>query len=293
MDKVNEIIGSILKKYNIPVWVTPYVLKYAKGNPMRTIKFAMSFIETKRKKGAVANGNVILPNGLQLKVSSLIRILNIVFYEQDLMSKVAKKWAMQPAGHDSVYAKYAMELAEAEERHAIAIKNLIEGLGYKIGEPDKQLEALFDYICNLDSWQKRLIAVNIVLRDSYAKAFGVILYKVFYSVSPEYMRAFGKAFKGDEKYAERGYNEAVSVIVNRELSDEEIIGLTRDILVRVLRTIDINMSIAKEAGIEEEVKFLRDIAILYPFQMLKELGVAINPDKELEEVKKQVSKSNV
>ncbi|MGC8687402.1 MAG: hypothetical protein ACP5RM_01730 [Candidatus Micrarchaeia archaeon] len=293
MDKVNEIIGSILKKYNIPVWVTPYVLKYAKGNPMRTIKFAMSFIETKRKKGAVANGNVILPNGLQLKVSSLIRILNIVFYEQDLMSKVAKKWAMQPAGHDSVYAKYAMELAEAEERHAIAIKNLIEGLGYKIGEPDKQLEALFDYICNLDSWQKRLIAVNIVLRDSYAKAFGVILYKVFYSVSPEYMRAFGKAFKGDEKYAERGYNEAVSVIVNRELSDEEITGLTRDILVRVLRTIDINMSIAKEAGIEEEVKFLRDIAILYPFQMLKELGVAINPDKELEEVKKQVSKSNV
>mgnify|MGYP001626437922 CR=1 FL=1 len=293
MDKVNEIIGSILKKYNIPVWVTPYVLKYAKGNPMRTIKFAMSFIETKRKKGAVANGNVILPNGLQLKVSSLIRILNIVFYEQDLMSKVAKKWAMQPAGHESTYAKYAMELAEAEERHAIAIKNLIEGLGYKIGEPDKQLEALFDYICNLDSWQKRLIAVNIVLRDSYAKAFGVILYKVFYSVSPEYMRAFGKAFKGDEKYAERGYNEAVSVIVNRELSDEEITGLTRDILVRVLRTIDINMSIAKEAGIEEEVKFLRDIAILYPFQMLKELGVAINPDKELEEVKKQVSKSNV
>ncbi|MEM0149712.1 MAG: hypothetical protein QXW10_02345, partial [Candidatus Micrarchaeaceae archaeon] len=178
MKSANSLISAVFEKYGIPAWIAPYAMKYARRNPMRTVKFAMSFIETKRKKGAVVNGYVVLPNGLQLRISSLMRVLNIVFYEQDLMAKMAKKWAVAPSGYDSKYTKYADELSIAEAKHAVAIKNLIEGLGYKVGKPDKHICELFDYIGTLDTWQKRLIAVNIVLRDSYAKAFGVILYKV-------------------------------------------------------------------------------------------------------------------
>jgi len=288
---VDSVIKTIFDKYSIPAWVAPYAMKYARRNPIKTIKFAMSFIDTKRKKGAVANDYVILPNGLKLKISSLVRVLSIVFYEQDLMSKTAKKWSVAPTGYDSKYNEYAKELADAEARHAVAIKNLIEGLGYKVGEPDKHISELFDYISTLDTWQKRLIAVNIVLRDSYAKAFGIILYKVFYAVSPEYMRAFGKVFSETEPYAERGYEEAKRVIHDKMLTDQEVIAIATDISARVLATIDFNMSIAKEAGIEEEVKLLRDIAIVYPFQTMKELGVNVDPGKELEIVKKAAKKN--
>ncbi|MGC8669545.1 MAG: hypothetical protein ACP5TL_00100 [Candidatus Micrarchaeia archaeon] len=291
MKGVDTIVNTMLKKYNIPSWITPYAIRYARRNPMRTIKFAMSFIETKRKKGAVTSDYVVLPNGLKLKISSLMRILNAIFYEQDLMSKVAKKWVSSPIGYDKKFNEYAEQFSLAEAKHAVAIKNLIEGLGYKVNEPDPRIIKLFEYIESLDTWQKRLIAVNIVLRDAYAEAFGLILYKVFYSVSPEYMRAFGKVFSKNEDYSKDGYEEAKKVIKEKQLPDEEVINLTRDIALRVLQTIDFNMDVAKEIGIVEEVKLLRDIAIVYPFQTLKELGLNVNPDKELLNIKKLASKT--
>ncbi len=285
MESARSLIKGIMKKYNIPDWVEPYALKYARHNPLKTVKFALSFIETRRKKGAVANGYVLLPNGTRMKLDTLIRLLNIIFYEQDLMAKVAKRWANTPVGYDSKYSKYANEFSEAEAKHAIAIKNLIEGLGYKVGEPDKGIEELFDYIGSLDTWYKRLIAVNIVLRNAYAKAFGEILYKIFYSVSPEYMRAFRKVFSENEYHAAWGAEETRRIIREHLLSDSEVIGIAEEIVKRVLATIDFNMYIAKSAGVEYEVKFLRDISILYPFETLKEMGVKVDPDEELKRVK--------
>ncbi len=290
VESVNNLINTILKKYNVPPWVVPYAMKYARRNPLKTIKFAMSFIETKRKKGAVTSDRVVLPNGLELKLSSLLKVLNATFYEQDMMAKLAKKWAVSPIGYDTRYMQYANELSSIEAKHAVAIKNLIEGIGYKVSEPDKHINEIFEYISTLDTWPKRLVAINIVLRDSYAKAFGLILYKVFYSVSPEYMRAFGKVFSSSESLSQWGFEEAKRTIQEKQMPESEIIEITRNIETRVLKTIDFNMKIAKEAGIEEEVKLLRDIAIVYPFQTLKELGVDINPGKELELVKKLAKK---
>ncbi|MGC8651938.1 MAG: hypothetical protein ACP5UH_01660 [Candidatus Micrarchaeia archaeon] len=286
MKSASSIISEVFNKYGIPAWIAPYAMKYARRNPLKTVKFAMSFVETKRKKGAVTNGYVVLPNGLRLKLGSLIKVLNAIFYEQDMMARIAKRWATLPVGYDPRYAQYASELSKEEARHSVAIKNLIEGLGYKISEPDARINELFEYISSLDTWQKRLIAVNIVLRDSYAKAFGLILYRVFYAVSPEYMRAFGKVFSETEHFSQWGFEEAKRVIQQKRIPESETLAITREIAAKVLKTIDFNMSIAKEAGIVEEIKLLRDIAIVYPFQTLKELGIAVDPNKELEALKK-------
>ncbi|MGI0134406.1 MAG: hypothetical protein ACREBW_05560, partial [Candidatus Micrarchaeaceae archaeon] len=168
--------------------------------------------------------------------------------------------------------------------------NLIEGLGYKVGERPKELAQVFDYIKSLDTWPDRIIATNVILRDSYAKTFGFIFYKVFYPVAPEFMRSFGKAFTDANDEAMWGVQESKRLIGKGAVDERRLIELAHDITVRIAKSIDANIKLAKEAGIETEAKLLRDIAVAYPFQNLLEMGLDVDVEREVKSVDKEAAK---
>ena len=50
---VEKVVDSVLARYKLPAWVKPYVYKYAKDNPLSAVKFAISLVDVKRRKGEV------------------------------------------------------------------------------------------------------------------------------------------------------------------------------------------------------------------------------------------------
>lgn len=286
----DRLVSSALEKYNVPVWVKPYIMRYVKENPVSTIKFAMSFVEIKRKKGQITDKFITLPNGTKFKKESIMKLLNLFYYGEVSIADVTRSWCASITNRNAEYVKYFKDMGEHEQRHIRAIKNLIEGLGYKLGDQPKELSEVFKYIKGLGSWPDRIIATNVILRNSYAKTFGFIFYRVFYPVAPEFMRSFGKAFADTNEEEMWGVQEAKRLIGIGEIDEERLVLLAHDITVRIARSIDANMKLAKESGIETEAKLLRDIAVAYPFQNLLEMGLKVDVDKEVRSVNKEAAK---
>ncbi len=281
------IVGKALDKYNVPDWVRPYIFKHAMTHPVSAVKFALSFIDTKRKKGEVTKEYVRLPNGLRIRMAYILRVLNLLYCGEERMAEMYAVWSMRSSEPNQAYSEHFHNTATADKRHARAIKNLIEGLGYKIGDTPKEIMDVFDYVESMKSWNDRIIAAAIVLRGAYASAFGIMFYKVFYPAAPEFMRNFRKAFQDSEALWE--CEEAIRIIHGDEMQDDHVLELTRNILSRVLYSISANMQMATKSGIEPEVKLLSEIAIAYPFHALKEMGVDVDINKEVENIKRNVA----
>ncbi len=287
MTSAKDIVGKALDKYGVPEWVRPYIFKHALTHPVSAVKFAVSFVDTKRKKGEVTKEYVRLPNGLRIRMAYILRVLNLFYYGEERMAKMYGLWSERAAVPNHAYAEHFYNTAATDDRHARAVKNLIEGLGYKIGEAPKELMDVFDYVERMDSWNDRIVAAAIVLRGSYANSFGRMFYKVFYPAAPEFMRSFGKAFRDSEASWE--YEEAMHIIQGGTVPEEHVLELTRSILFRVLYSISANMQLATRSGIEPEIKLLSEIAIAYPFHMLRELGINVDVRREVDNLKRSIA----
>jgi hypothetical protein len=288
---MERLVDSTLKKYNLPEWIKPYVYKYVRDNPVSAVKFAISLIDVKRKKGEVSKTRVKLPNGTEFSIESILNLLNLFFYGEENMARIEKAWAEQSPNHDAEYEKHFLEMAEIDSRRTRAIKNLAEGLGRSVGEQPQSLQGAFERIGKIESWHDRVVTTGIVLRYSYATTFGIVFYKVFYPVSPEFMRSFGKAF-GDKNNPERwDTEEAEKLIRSGAIEKEHLLNLARELLSEILCSIESNMKLAKQLGLEKEVRLLGEISVAYPFQKLSELGIEINVDNEVRNVKKMASQS--
>jgi len=280
-----KLLDCTKRKYNLPEWVKPYIYKYAKENPVSSVRFAISLIDVKRKKGEITKSSVKLPNGTTFAVESILKILNLFFYGEENMARIETAWANSSADRNAVYESHYMELAELDFKRARAIKNLVEGLGQTMGDQPDSVTRSFDRIYKIESWHDRIIATGLVLNCSYARTFGNIFYKVFYPVAPEYMRSFKKAF--DTRKNERWDTiEAKRLINNNLVERDHVIELTRNVLSTVQYTIESNIILAKELGLEKEAGLLGDISIAYPFQMLSDLGVKTDIDEEVSLVKR-------
>ncbi|HVC58334.1 MAG TPA: hypothetical protein VND15_02565 [Candidatus Acidoferrales bacterium] len=280
-----RLVETTLRKYGVPEWVDPYVHKYLKSNPVSVVKFATSFIDTKRKKGEVTKKYVRLPNGTTFGMDSIIHLLNLFYYGEDRMVGIYKDWSENSTEHNAEYSARFAAMMPLKAKHARAIKNMMEGLGKRpeAKEP-KEIKEVFDYIGSLKAWNDRILATNVVLRGSYANVFGTIFFKVFYPVSPEFMRSLGKAFETDAIDNEWGFEEARKIIADGLVPEERILQLARELTARVLLSIEANMKFAKKAKIPKELELLRDIAVANPFHTLKELGLEIDVDKEVKMV---------
>ncbi len=287
------LISAAMKRYGVPDWIAPYIYRYAKQSDMFTIKRAINFINVRRKKGVLTSRQVRLPNGVTFDINAVSHILNQFYYGVETEARISDKWSKEHADYDHAnFTKHYKELAAMRERHARALKNMIEGLGHQIEKPSKGIERVFDTISSLEEWPDRLITTEIILRDSYSRPFGFIFYKVFYPVSPEFMRSLGKLFtnRGEEgSWAEK---EIKRVVSEGALTSEHIIGLAERILTEIYRSIGSELPLARKAKIEPEAKLLRDISIAYPLHTLKELGVELDIDKEMKKIAKQGKKRN-
>jgi hypothetical protein len=286
---MDRLIDSALEKYDLPEWVRPYAYKYAKDNPISAVKFAISLVDVKRKKGEVTKTTVKLPNGTVFKMESILKVLDLFYYGEENMSNIEKTWATDSLDRNAEYEKNYLDMAEIELKRTRAIKNLAEGLGHNVGGESKSMASAFERISKIESWKARVITTGIILRYSYTTTFGIVFYKIFYPVSPEFMRSFGKAFvdkNGPERWDTQ---EAERLIKSGTIEKEQIIQLARDVLACVWWSIDSNMNLAKELGLEKEVKLLSEISIAYPFEKLSELGLDIDVEEEVKLVKKQAN----
>jgi hypothetical protein len=287
MASAKDIVGKALDKYGVPEWIRPYIFKHAMAHPVSAVKFALSFVDTKRKKGEVTKEYVRLPNGLRIRMAYILRVLNMFYHGEERMARMYGLWSERAADPNHAYSEHFYNAAAADYRHARAIKNLIEGLGYRIEDAPKELMDVFDYVESMDSWNDRIIAAAIVLRGAYANAFGQMFYKVFYPAAQEFMRSFGKAFQGSDASWE--YEEAMHIIQGGTVPEDHVLELTRNILFKVLYSISANMQLATRSGIEPEIELLSEIAIAYPFHMLRELGINVDVNKEVGSVKRSIA----
>lgn len=283
---LERVVDSALARHNVPEWVRPYVYKYIRGNPIGAVRFAISLVDVKRKKGTVTKTHVILPNGKRFSIPSILKVLSLFFQGEDAIANIESAWSASSIVRNAVYEKHFAEMSEIDAKYARAIKNLAEGLGGgSTNAPDNSIACAFSYISSLSDWNERVFATGILLRYAYSRTFGSVFYKVFYPVSPEFMRSFGKAFGGKYKGAQWDTEEAERIVGNSSIDNERLIELTREILARILFSIDSNIWLAKELGIEKEVKLLGEVSVAYPFHRLEELGIRLDMKREIEAVR--------
>lgn len=286
-DVISGVVDPLLKKYGVPIWVKPYLNEYIRSDPINAIKRATSFVDVKRKKGQVTNNSVVLPNNTVFKIESVVGIVSLFFYGEERSVQIAEKWSSKPDYLNKEYVKHFSEMVEIEKRHLRAIKNLLEGLGHKPLPPSETVKEVFDYIENLQDWNERLVAMNIIIKSTYGTAFGMMFYKVFYFVMPEYMRSFGKAFDYQGEEIEWGFEEAKRIISEKCINEGRLIEMSERILTLISKTINSEMLFADEAGITREAELLKKVALAYPLHIYSDLGINIDIEGELKKIYKE------
>ena len=224
-------------------------------------------------------------------MQSILRLLDLFFYGEEHIARIERMWATGSVDRNAEYEKKFMAMAEADLRRTRAIRNLAEGLGHTVGEQPKAIAKVFDRVSKIESWPDRVITTGVILRYPYAATFGIVFYRVFYPVSPEFMRSFVKAFDSKETEGEWDFEEAKRIIENKLVDEEHLLGLARSVLADVLHSIEDNMALAREMKLEKEVRLLGDIAIAYPFQQLSQMGVNVSVENEIKLVKKMAQQS--
>lgn len=286
----DKLVDSAMAKYNVPEWVRPYAYKYVRGNPISSVRFAISLVDTKRRKGEVTSKSVRLPNGKSFKIESILRVLGLFFYGEDMIAHIERAWAEGSIIGNAEYERRFSAMSELDARHARAIKNLAEGLGGRVSGRQDSLAMTFDYISGIQDWNARVFVTGLVLRYSYARTFGSVFYRVFYPVAPEFMRSFGKAFSSKSRDANWDTEEAERLVRSGAIGREQLLELARETLARILRSIDANAPLAKELGMGKEVALLSEISIAYPFHRLSELGVRLDVKEEIGLVKARAAR---
>ncbi len=275
-------LDPLMDKYDIPEWARTYIYRYATAHPIKTVSFAISLIDSGRRKGRVMNDRVIMPNGSSLDIRPISKLLNLFLYGEDRMARMEMKWTEQQGGGRD-YKEHFAEIAEMDMKRAKAIKNLMYGLKQKVEPNQGSIAEVFDNVEGLSSWNDRVIATGIILRYSYAATFGMVFYRAFYSVAPEYMRSFGKAFK--EKRERWDTIEAFRILGSGEADHRHAVELARDLLSDVLNSVHSNMDIAEEMNLKSEMELISEISIAHPFKMLCDAGISLDIDGEVRRVK--------
>ncbi len=279
------LIDAAMKRYGVPEWLRPYIYRYAKESNINMIRQAISFINVRRKKGEVTARHVRLPNGVVFDIDAVVHILNQFYYGVESTGKIAARWAAErPLNGAEEMRDHFYALSKERAKHARALRNMIEALGHKVDKPTKQIAEVFNSIADLSEWPERLVATDVIIRDAYSRPFGFIFYKVFYPVSPEFMRSLGKIFIADQSKNARAEAMIKEAIDEGALAPGRTIELSEQLLAQIYKSIEAEMPLARRAGIEPEAKLLRDISIAYPLHTLEGLGVGLDIEKEMKRI---------
>lgn len=281
-----KLVDLALDRYGVPNWVRPYIYKYAARNKLNTIKLAIGFISTGRRKGKIEKDKVILPNGMSFKMTSIAKLLNLFFYGAENIAKLEEHWASVHTLANPDYTSKFLELSAIDYKRARAVKNLMEGLKHPVQEEPKSIKPIFDRLAKIDNWNERVIATGIILNYSFIKTFGGILFRSFYPTAPEFMRSLGKAFTTKDGGERWDITEARVIIKSGAVPQERILQLSREIMTLVKSYIDTNMPLATELNLREELALMEEASIAYPFHVLSGLGISMDAEKEIADILK-------
>ncbi len=276
-----KLVDRAMDKYEVPEWARPYVYKYVKRNRAELVKAAISLVGFGRKRGRITADHAILPNGMKFRIDSIIKLLGLFFNGEHRLADLEAYWARNHAMGNAEYERAYLSLADSDYRGARAMKNLVEGLRRRMPDDNGTLDQLFGRLARLESWDERVFASGIILSYCYVKPFAGLLMRVFYPIVPEFMRSFNKAFTLKESAERWDLLEARRLVSTGRISRERAAALAGELLGLVSKSIDANMAIARELGIKEEISLLKEVSLAYPVQVLRELGVGINPNPEV------------
>lgn len=285
----SKLIEVAMDKYDVPEWVRPYLYKYASRHKLDAIKFALSLINVGRKKGEVTKQHVTLPNGMKFRLDSVMKLISLFFHGQEAIALLEEEWvASHTIGNPEYEAAYSA-LSDIDQKHARAIKNLMEGLGGKItDEIPTHIKPLIERMRLIDDWNERIIASGIILNYSYLKTFGPVFFKIFYPISPEFMRNLSKAFMNKELPERWDLLEARKIIKSGAVDPARIKALYMELLPLIGSSVKHNMSIAKELKVVNEMELLSEILIAYPLHELSELGVVKDPVAQTQTIMRMI-----
>ena len=268
-----KLVDRAMDKYDVPEWARPYVYKYVSKNSVKVVKEAMSMVGFGRKKGQITADYAILPNGMKFRMNSIITLLGVFFHGEHRLADLESYWAKNHLVGNPEYEREYMALADGDHKGARAMKNLVEGLKYKMPEDNGTLDQLFGRLTRLENWEERVVASGIILNYCYMKPFAGMFMRVFYPIVPEFMRSFNKAFTLKKSTERWDLLEARRLIASGTISKERVVLLIDELLGLVSKSIDSNIEIAKELGIKEEISLLKEVSLAYPMMILSELGI--------------------
>lgn len=283
----DAIVNALLAKYGMPEWVRPYVVRYIRNCTVSEITRARGFVDFGRKKGVQTDDGMVLPNGVRFSNKQICHLLCLFYYAENRISEVSNAWATTSMDRDPQHRRHFADVSEIEAAHARAIKNLVSFVGCReLEDPPQELVDVFDYLAALTDWNERIVAKRLLLNYGYARTFGYVFYKVFYPVSPEFMRSLRAAFRKVPHVQLVGSNQVEAIIRTGLISHRRMLDITENMLSLIARSVDVEMPNAKKAGIEKEVALLRDISIAYPLHILEQYGIRMDIDNEVAKIRR-------
>jgi hypothetical protein len=269
------LVDKAMDRYDVPEWARPYVYKYVSRNKVDSIKMAINLVAFGRKKGRITDDYAILPNGMKFKMQSLTKLIGLFFHGEQRLADLESYWASNHVVGNPEYESGYLALADCDYKGARAMKNLVEGLKYRMPEDNGSLDRLFGRLSRLERWDERVFASGIILNHCYMKPFAGMFMRVFHPIVPEFMRNFNKAFTLKDQIERWDLLEARRLIATGKISEKRVKELSEDLLGLVSKSIDDNLDIAKELGIKEEISLLKEISLEYPIHVLDDLGVPL------------------
>ncbi len=280
-------VDAVLKAYGFPPWLKPYLVRYMDSSDKDLVRHSIAFLKYGRKKGAITAKEVRLPNGSVFYKDDIVHLLNLFYYGEERIGQISGAWARSSDGN-KYHADYFKFMQQLEEKRARAIKNFVLGLGHKMGEPSKELISVFDYVESIADWNERMVAKRILLGLSYVNPIGEVFYRVFYPVSSEFLRPLANVFINKNESENEGTRIAEAAVREGKIEEARLLQLSEDVLVKIAKSIKAEMPRAKKAGIGKEAELLMQVAVAHPLYRLRELGVKIEPEKELKKIWKKV-----
>ncbi|MEM0123986.1 MAG: hypothetical protein QXF41_00375 [Candidatus Micrarchaeaceae archaeon] len=284
-------IDSLIDENNLPKWLKGYALTYLRKDPINMLSKAVGFVFFGRKHGHFDEKYVYLPNKAKFRIKDVAYVTMLFRYGEKRLAEITGRWSKNVNTADP-YISHFMKMSSIYAKHVMALNSMLAGLGADTEfEPNKAVSDVFDYIEKINLNYGRILAIDLILRYSYAKTFGFAFYRTFYPVSPEFMRGIGKVFASDTAESLHGEQEAIRMLDARLIESEYLLGITRELLKRVCISINSTMPVAKRMHIENEILFLRDVSIAYPLHIMSEHGIIEQPDEEAKAIISESAKN--
>ena len=274
-------LDKVLEKQGIPTWAVGPIVEYLRSRKEKigTIKSLLAIISS-RKKPVLTKTTIKLQNGMEFKIKDILYVVSLFYFGEAMMHRILEKWMQEKSKPALEYTLHFQQLLDITDTHKNAIKNLLDGMDYNLVAPPQHIKAVFDAVEHVSNWDERIFVIGFLLRNTYDASFGAVFYKIFYKISPEYMKLVSAAldYKADEaKWFEA---KSVSIISENKISPNKVIELTHSIVFLINKSIKKEMSRARKMHIYSEIDLLRRIAIAHVFTELSNFVPGIDANKE-------------